>query len=244
MKPGSRKLIHVGINYIISPPPVINPQSFLKFQEALVSCSLDFTNSGRQEQQYERRIEITRNTPPLQILIIASTKQPVGQLLIIAPHPARTVEYFIQETEQVVEAFEGTWETPHRQIMKRDITIRDLYEATSDHAFQELWEERLGQSLGSLSSFGPIHGGGLRFVIPPQPNRPAQIEIKIESYLQDSSKIFAETQFTWPMPTEPGVSLDPRNRLLEAEDYAKKQVLSFIMGDTNDINEHANTDRD
>lgn len=230
MKPGSRKLIYVGINFVISPPPVINPESFLKFQEALISHSVDFTESSRQEQQYEHRIEISRGTPPLRIVVIASTKQPIGQLLILAPNPARSVDYFIQETEQITEAFVETWETSHRQIMKRDVTIRDLYEATSDHAFQELWEERLGQSIDSLATFGPIQGGGLRFVIPPQPERPSQIEIKIESYLKDSSKIFVENQFTWPTPTQPGMSFNPKTFLLEAENYAKNQVLSFIRG--------------
>jgi hypothetical protein len=232
MKPGSRRPIHMGINFITSPPPVINVQSYLKFQESLAAHSVDFSNSGRQEQRHEHRIEVTRDMPPLQILVTASTAQPTGQLLVVAPHPARTIEYFVQEVEQIVEAFEATWPIPHRQIIKRDITLRDLYEATSEHAFQELWEVRLGQSPDVLAVLGAsVRGGGLRFVIPPQPDRPAQIEVKIESYLRDPSKIFAETQFTWPQPTPPGESFDPRKRLTEVEDYAKNQVLSFIMGD-------------
>jgi len=184
--------------------------------------------------QQEHRIEVVRDVPlPLQVVVSASTSQPIGQLLLVATHPERTLRYFIQETEQVVEAFEATWPASHRQIIKRDVTLRDLYETTSGHAFQELWETRLGQPTDSLAAFGgPVLGGGLRFVIPVQPSRPAQIEVKIESYLADTSKVFVETQFTWPQPTPPGVSFDPRDRLLEVEDYIKNQVLAFILGGT------------
>jgi hypothetical protein len=233
MKPESRHPIHMGINYITSPPPVINPQSYLKFQESLISCSVEFTNSARREHEQGHRIEVVRDVPtPLQIVVNASTSQPIGQLLLVAPQPARTLEYFIQEAEQVVEAFDATWPAPHRQIIKRDVTLRDLYETTGDHAFQELWETRLGQPSDSLQVFGgPVLGGGLRFVIPAQSGRLAQIEVKIESYLADTSKILVETQFTWPQPTPPGVSFDPRERLLEVENYVTKQVLSFILGD-------------
>jgi len=234
MKPESRHRIHMGINFVTSPPPIINSQNYVKFQESLLACSVEFTSSTRREYQQEHRIEAARDAPTqLQIAVVASTSQPIGQLLLVAPHPGRTVEYFIQEAEQVVEAFEATWPAPHRQVIKRDVTLRDLYETTSDHAFQELWEARLGQLPNSLAVLGrPVLGGGLRFVMPAQPDGPAQIEVKIESYLSDTSKIFVETQFTWLQPTPPGVSFDPRERLLEVDDYARNQVLSFIVGDT------------
>ncbi len=236
MKPKSRHPIYMGLNFIISPPPIINPQTYLEFQKSLISCAIEFTNAVRREHQQEHRIEVVRGAPtPLQILVGASASQPFGQLLIAAaPEPGRPLEYFIQETEHVVEAFETTWPASNRQIIKRDVTLRDLYETTSEHAFKELWEERLGQTSNLLAVFGrPVLGGGLRFVMPPQPGKSAQVEVKIESYLRDTGKLFVETQFAWLGPVPPGDPFDPRGRLLEVNDYIENQVLAF-MGVKND----------
>ena len=74
-------------------------------------------------------------------------------------------------------------------------------------------------------------GGGLRFVRPRQPDRPAQIEVKIESYLRDTRKVFIETQFSWLEPTPSGVSFDPRKQLTKVDHYARNKVLSFAMGE-------------
>ena len=227
MKVRSRHPIHMGINFVMSPLPVINPQSYLRFQEALV----DFTNAVRIEEKQENRIEVIRGGPtPLQVVVIASVLQPIGQLLIIAtPEPGRPLKYFVQEAEQVVEAFQTTWPAPQRQIVKKDVALRDLYEASSDHAFRELWEIQLGQSSDSLSAFGrPVLGGGLRFVMPPEEGESAQVEVKIESFLKDTSKVFVEVQFVWPSPEQ---SLDPRGPLTEADDFITNQVYSFMGGE-------------
>jgi hypothetical protein len=234
MKVGSRHPIHMGINFVMSPPPVINPQSYLRFQEALVSCSVDFTNAIRVEERQENRIEVVRGGPtPLQIVVIASALQPIGQLLIIAtPEPGRSLPYFVQEAEQVVEAFQITWPAPERQIVKKDVALRDLYETSSDHAFRELWEIRLRQSSDSLSAFGrPVLGGGLRFVMPPGESNPAQVEVRIESFLRDTSRVFVEVQFAWPGPGLAGQSLDPRGPLTEADDFITSEVHSFMGGE-------------
>jgi hypothetical protein len=161
--------------------------------------------------------------------------QPTGQLLILAtPEPKRSLEYFIQEAEQIIEAFEMTWPVPQRQIIKKDVALRNLYETSSDHAFRELWEGRLGQSSDLLGIFGrPVLGGGLRFVMPSQPDTPPQVEIKIESFLKDTSKIFIEVQFFWLEPATAGQSLDPRAILLEADEFIKARVHSFMEGEQN-----------
>jgi hypothetical protein len=216
----------MGINFVVVPPPAVSQGTGLAFQDALIQQSIEFDKVSYGEDD----LKIIRERPPLQIVISSPSNQPTGQLLIIAPHPARPLESFIQETEFVVEAFESVWTSQQRQIIRRDVTIRDLYE-TDQHAFRELWERRLDQSEDSLAVFGrKVLGGGLRLVMPPEPGKPAQIEVKIESYLKDTSKVFVETQFTWPAPTPPDVSFEPRARLCEVNDYAKSEVLDFIRG--------------
>jgi len=160
--------------------------------------------------------------------------QPLGQIMVIAPQPKGGLELFIKEAEAAIQAFEDVWPAEKRQIIKADATIRDLYETSSQHAFQELWENRLGQTSKALEAFGrPIRGGGLRFVLDPIPGElPVQIEVKVESFLMDTTKIFVETQYNWPVSTGPGTPFDVRERLSQMNSYIENQINAFLTGET------------
>jgi len=233
MRHDSRQIIHMGINYVILPMPMIDQEHNLKFQSSLISKGVDFANLALGENQ----IRIWRNPPlPLEIRATAqiSQPQPFGQILIIAPTPNRPLEHFVSEVVAVLEAFNQTWSPQNRRILSCDVTLRCLYQSTSEHAFQELWEERLGQPPDSLAKLERrVLGGGLRFVMPPQQDDAelTQIEVKIESFLRDTKKIFIETQFTWPSPKPPGPDFAPAARLSQANEYIKNQVHAFMMGD-------------
>jgi len=234
MKPQSRRIIHVGINFVTAPPPVIDSRSYLGFQQAILSHGLEFTQVTHQE----KKIIVTRQVPTALQLTVNVLGPQVGQILVVAPQPGRSLELFIQEVEAAVEAFHATWPAQNRQVIGCDATLRDLYETTSEHAFQELWEGRLKQSSQSLTALGrPVLGGGLRFVMPPlaEEPEPVQIEVKIESFLKDTSKIFVEARFTWTQPTAPGRLFNPRERLLQVNTYVEDQVVAFIMGGPNDF---------
>lgn len=230
MKPQSRHIIHLGINFVIYPCPTISPQTALAFQGSILSQGLEFTNVSVPEN----KIIIFRESPTtLEISVIAIGPQ-VGQLVIVAPNPKRSLELFIQEAEAVIEAFTGTWPALNRQVIKSDATIRALYETTSEHAFKELWENILKQPSQALQVFEhPVRGGGLRFVLEPTPGDPdpAMIELKIESFLNDTSKLFVETQFTWPNPSLPGTPFNVSDRLFGMNQFIEKQVHAFILGE-------------
>jgi hypothetical protein len=222
-------LLHIGINYVISPPPELNKRQYLAFQNALVDVGIEFNRANDTPQE----ICIEKKAPPLRIRVIAAPDAPIGQLLIVAPHPNRNVSIFCKQTESIVEAFNQTWERD-KQILSCDSTIRYLYETSSEHAFKELWEAKLQQPESSLKPFGrPVLGGGLRFVMPPLESEddPTQIEVKIESYLQDSQKIFIEVGFKWPQPKPPGSPFDPIKRLETVNNYIEKEVKAFIRGE-------------
>ncbi|HKZ82643.1 MAG TPA: hypothetical protein VJ793_03185 [Anaerolineae bacterium] len=231
MNRDSRQTIHMGINFIFSPMVTIDRRSYIAFQNALLEEGIEITKTALQEQ---REIALTRDMPTdLEIKVSALGPPAIGQLLIVAPHPSRDLNLFIQEIEAVLRAFDATWPEQNRQLMRSDATLRDLFETDADHAFQELWETRLKQSQESLAAFGrPVLGGGLRFVMPPVAGepRPVQIEVKIESFLRDTKKMFVETQFTWPSPMPAGTTFDPAFRLHQVDDYIEQQVLSFILG--------------
>lgn len=229
MYPESRVTIHMGINFVVSPMPTIDMERNLNFQESLVRQGIDFSKVDFKERQ----ILVIREAPTPLHVKVAALGPPTGQLLILAPHPQRPLSLFVREAEAVIEAFCSTWPEERRQIISCDATLRDLYEASGEHAFQELWETRLGQSRASLEILGrPVLGGGLRFVMPPQADDPdaVQMEVKIESFLRDTKKVFVETQFTWPTPRPPGAAFNPRDRLQQVDAYVDNQVVSFITG--------------
>ena len=229
MKTQSRVIVHAGINFISIPVPLVVPQTLLAFQQAVMTHGLEYNRV----EAPKNTISLLRDVPyPLQITVSAHESQ-VGQLLILTPQPKGSLDLFIQEAEAAIQAYESVWTAPNRQIVHADATIRQLYETTSQHAFQELWESRLGQSSQALSAFGrPIRGGGLRFVMDPvAEDLPAQIEVKIESFLLDTTKIFVETQFTWPIPSTPPSPFNVRERIEKMNSYIEANVQSFISGE-------------
>lgn len=233
MKPQSRRIIHVGINFLTIPPPIISPQTALVFQQAILNQGLEYQDVRLPPNQ----IILLRETPsPLQVNIGLSPDLQIGQILIVGENIKASVglELFIQETEAVMNAFQNIWSSPNSQIIRNDSTIRELYETTSQHAFQELWEQRLGQTSQALATFGrPIRGGGLRFVMDPllDDKDPAQIEVKVESFLADTSKIFVETQFNWTTPSRQQGQFNARERLEQMNEYIEKHIISFISGE-------------
>ena len=233
MNSETRQTIYMGISFIVTPMPVVDRQSFVGFQGALLSGGIEFTQAAF---PVERQIVITRGgISPLNITI--TTNPPAsGQLLIIAPQPGSDLSVFTKEAEAVVAAFDATWPAQSRQVLHSDATFRDVFEASDEHAFKELWEKRLHQTPQSLSILqGPVLGGGLRLVMPAQQREgdryPTQIEIKIESFLQDSHKFIIETQFTWPQPVAPGEPIDPGARLAQLDRFIEKTVIPFARGD-------------
>lgn len=217
---------HLGINYIVSSQPINDKVHFLDFQQALVDAGIDFDNGGDKPD-----ISVTRKLPPLKIQVINLREAPVGQLLILAPLPHRHPDEFGKEAEAIVRAFNKTWEHSN-QILACDATVRYLYEASGDHAFRELWETRLGQSAKSLAAFGRnVLGGGMRFVMPPMSGEsdPTEVEVKIESFLQDTKKIFVEVVFKWPQPRPPGSPFEPMNRLKIVDAYIENEVRNFMV---------------
>ncbi|MCL7452448.1 MAG: hypothetical protein M8467_05310 [Anaerolineae bacterium] len=226
----TRQQIHMGINYLFSPIPVINRHSLLRFQQNLVNQGIDFGTASLSEPE----LTVIRDRPNrLEIKIAALGQPPLAQFLVVSPQVGCDVAMFRRDVEAVLRAFESTWESPRRQVISCDATFRDLYETSAEHAFQEIWEVQLGQPAEALMVFGrPVLGGGLRFVMPPQQDdpEPVTIEVKIESYLRDTKKLIIETQFTWPSPSQPGMPFEPASRLRQVDDYVETQVTEFLMG--------------
>lgn len=236
MKKNSRKIIHIGINYYLLPSPIINKNFTLAFQQALLNSGLDYSKIDFSE----KKLIVVRESPsPLEIQIISHEGQPLGQIIIIAPNVKTPIELFINEANAVVEAFGNIWPNSTKQIIGGDATIRELCETSNgNHAFQELWEKRLRQDSNALRVFNrPILAGGLRFMLSPQKSDPDQsiIEIKIESFIQDTTKIYVETQFKWNYES-PHSGFDIDNKIMGINNFITNEVYTFLQGEVSDDN--------
>jgi hypothetical protein len=60
---------------------------------------------------------------------------------------------------------------------------------------------------------------------------PVQIEVKIESFLQNTKQMLVETVFVWPKPRVLNVNekFDPKYRLEKVEKYSTNEVWNFIV---------------
>ena len=228
MRVDTQQSLHFGINHVIAPLPLINNKKQREFQGRLAEEGIEFEQSGCKGND----MRLTNGPPRSLYVRVAQAGPQVGQLLVVATHPNRPMELFIEEAGIVCAAFREVW--PGRcQIVARDCTIRNLYVAQAEHAFKYLWEQRLGQTAHQRSHFGrTVLGGGLRFVMPPDENagKPANIEVKIESDLNDSTRIYVDVLFAWPQPMGPGAEMDPAPLLTEAKEYADGEVVDFILG--------------
>jgi len=73
-------------------------------------------------------------------------------------------------------------------------------------------------------------GGGLRLVLPPLQDEadPVQIELKIESFLRDSSKLYLEVHSAWPRQSIPGGNIAPIDLLNYTDTFINDHVVPFL----------------
>lgn len=212
----------------------VDKQSSVAFQSELINAGID--DFAKIDFPREGEINVLREKPsPLQIQVIANQAPPplglVGQLLVISPLPRYEIRNFGEDVDAITSAFEKTWPVGNRQIISCDSTVRVLYQSSTHHAFQEIWETFLGKTTDSLSALQkPVMGGGIRFVMPPESDGPegVLVEVKIESWLEDTSQIFIESQYRWNPPL---AGFDSINRIEQVYNYIEKTVVPFVMGE-------------
>lgn len=230
MLPETGRIIHLGVNFLLAPVAVpIDTSHELDFRRYLAENQIDFERTERVDQFVKL---FSKRTESLEARVGQAGPQ-VGQLLILAPESTQPLESFIQQAEAVCGAFQSTWITPQQQmqIIGRDACMRYLYQSADNHAFRFLWERRLRQEAVDMQILGrPVLGGGLRLVMPPSEGQVSQVEVKIESFLRDSSMLFVELQFAWPQPIAPQEGFRPRELLTEVRDYCTTRLVPFIVG--------------
>lgn len=232
MQGKSKKNIHIGINFLLAPSPVYDKESSLRFQSQLESEKIEISNVSYVNNQ----ISIVRQTPTnsLDIKLINVAPQ-VTQFVVLIGQPEYSFEIIEEEIDRIFKVYNNIWPTFGRQLLASDVTIRSLFDSSSSHAFQEIWVNRLKQDPLDLSLLGrPIQGGGLRLVMPPvnqlDPND-FFVDLKIESFFQDPSKIFVEALFNWKIAVTLTENIIASEKLKKVEDFLNKNVVDFIQVD-------------
>jgi hypothetical protein len=205
---------------------------FLNFQRALLENGLEFSQSVSRENGFQLR----RGAPssPLQVTVEGPAPQ-VHSLQILAANPVYDLEVFCRDAEAAMSAYQATWPADTWQVLNTSAKICHLYSSRS-HTFQYLWEVRLGQSSEDFRRLGnrPVSGGGLRLVMPPHSvdgQEPVSIELRLESFLREPTRLLVETTFTWPRPRTvmAGQRFEPARYLEAAEQFAANDVWEFLV---------------
>ncbi len=225
----SRQSIFYGVHFLLAANWIADSKKLLDFQKSLLEEGLEFseTAAGTRSLTLSRK-----DSSPLQVKIGAIGPQ-VSEIRISTPErPSYTLELFCQEAEAVCQAYTKTWAAPQFQLLQSDAAIRHLYSCDC-HAFEYLWEHRLGQQSSDFQYLDgrPVLGGGLRLVLPRTQELKDNVEIKIESFLNESQKLFIETLFVWPEPqvVSNAQEFSAAKRLQVVDAFACNQVCKFVL---------------
>jgi len=227
----SKTTVHFSLQYLLAGAWMPERARTVEFEKALLNNGLDFS----QTQSREKSFTLIRTQPSQLQVTLDSPGPQVVSLVVQAPNPQYDCQLFGRDAEAVTQAFLQTWPSDHYQALSVSGKIQHLYSAKT-HAFQYLWEQRLGQSPEDFRLLGtrPVAGGGLRLVMPPhaaEGREPTSIEVRIESFLREPQKIFIETAFTWPRPRVivPAQGFQPPQYIEEIERFAAEEVWNFLM---------------
>jgi hypothetical protein len=226
----SRTSVHFQLGFVLAVPWTPDKTSTVDFQRALLDSGLEFTQTNRAARSYT----LNRTEPSNLHVKLDSPAPQLSGIQIIAQNPSCDLDMFVLDASAVTDAYQQTFTAGRYQIVRASAKIQHLY-SSHEHAFKYLWESRLGQSGKDFKCLGPrpVAGGGLRLLMPPhavEGQEPISIEIRIESFLREPTKLLIETNFVWPQPKllQKDQKFDPSSYLNPLEEYAADQVWEFL----------------
>ncbi len=219
-----KKELHYGVGCIVAPMTLGDSAKCRDFEDVLAKAGLEFDKKETLPNGFV--FVRTKNDKNLQLRIVVPGPR-VAQIILVAPNPGVAFGAFGREAGSACKAMAEVWPSV-KTVVQREVTIRHLYDAEGEHAFKFLWEKRLGQKREDLDVFGRVLGGGIRLVVPPTQEQRTQLNIRVESYLKDSRKLFVEVQCHWPNPVPVEEGLKPQELLESVDRVIDTQVAKFI----------------
>lgn len=233
MEVSNRNTIHINISYIFAPFQPLNRLQALQLQEAFLKKGIEIATTNYTENEVTL-IRNHLNPIEIKIGIIGQQASNIGRFSINAPNPGRSLELVTQEAEDISQCIREVCGQKIQQIIKTDALIRDLYDTQSNHAFQDLWENRLSMSAKQLASFKrPVLGGGIRLFFPIMNDNKdlPQLDLRIESFLQNPKRIFIEARSSWNSIETNFDGFHPEKKFEYIEKTITTEVIQFIKGE-------------
>jgi hypothetical protein len=226
----SRRVIHIGLNYVIGPKKPLTVDEKLQFQKELSMIGLEADNTAKKEGGIGIKSRYEGSTV---IVETSMTSANAGQLLILMPDNPNTSLY-PQIADAVGAIYSKVFTDPKPQAFpSRDGCVRKLYSCGPDypHAFKYIWENMLGKTQADLSPLGgSIAGGGLRFVVPAVAEKPVETEVRIESLLKDPTQLWVEARMKWLQPDKFENGFKAGELFKQINDFIDENVTSFMLG--------------
>jgi hypothetical protein len=229
MLANSARVIHIGLNYQIAPKRPINIEEKLEFQKQLNKIGLEADNIVKKQNG----IGIKASYEGIPVVVEDIMNSPnTGQLLILMPENPNG-SLFPKVADEIGRIYLEVFKDPKPQVIPaKDGCIRKVYSCKPEyeHAFAYIWEKLLGKSPRDLQAFDkPIQGGGLRFVMPPQPGEFIETQVKIESLLADTKLLWVEVIMKWIQPEKVENRFKAAELYSKINDYLDKNVVSFMV---------------
>lgn len=236
----SRQTIQFTVGFLIGPALTLDEERIAAFRARLEEEDIRFDHF----EHVDSTVVLARNAPSsLQVQIVsgqvgnAAEPVPVTQIVIATvvgqESPVAAVAEFAEAAHEVTDVARDLW--PEMEyVLGWNTGVRSLFAASTEHSFQYLWEQRLGQDTQELSVFGrPILGGGLRLMFPPgqAEGDQYQAEVRVESFLEDVRRLYVELNLAHGNP-EPINTLNPTVLIQATEAFMEERLLPFLrMGE-------------
>ena len=234
----SRQTVQFTVGFLIGPALELDEERIAAFRARLEEEDIRFEHA----EHADSTLVLARNAPSSLQVQIASGQVgggaepvPVTQIVIATAIgqdvAVAAVADFADAAHEVTDVARDVW--PEMEyVLGWNTGIRSLFASSTEHSFQYLWEQRLGQDTQELSVFGrPILGGGLRLMFPPgqAEGEHYQAEVRVESFLEDVRRLYVEVNLASGTP-EPINALNPTVLIQGTESFLNDRVIPFLMG--------------
>ncbi len=237
----SRQTLQFTVGFLIRPALELDETRLAAFRARLEEEDIRFDHA----EQVDAALVLARRSPfSLQVQIVSgevsggSEAVPVSQMIVatvVGPEtqtgaPAE----FADAAHEITDAARDVW-PEMEEVLGWNTSIRALFAASTEHSFQYLWEQRLGQDTQELAVFGrPVLGGGLRLLFPPgqAESEQYQAELRVESFMEDVRRLYLELNLA-SGAAGPISAMNPTALVQTTESFFRDRALAFLANGGN-----------